>query len=122
MKAVIDSNIIIDLFNGIKLAEDEINKYDTPIISVITWIEVLVGAQNESEKAAIQQFLKKFIIAEIDTIIGLEACKIRQENRIKLPDAIIEATARVNNTILVTRNIKDFDGNSPYIHIPYSLN
>jgi predicted nucleic acid-binding protein len=34
--------------------------------------------------------------------------EIRQANRIKLPDAIIAATALQNSAILVTRNTKDF--------------
>jgi hypothetical protein len=34
---------------------------------------------------------------------------IRQEKRIKLPDAIIAATAIEYSSILVTRNTKDFN-------------
>ncbi len=34
--------------------------------------------------------------------------EIRKTNRIKLPDAIIYATALVNNLTLITRNTSDF--------------
>ncbi len=39
----------------------------------------------------------------VDTCIQL-----RKNNKIKLPDAIIAATALVNNLVLISRNIADF--------------
>lgn len=122
MRAVIDTNIIIDLLNGIEQAKEELAKYEYPIISIITWIEVFTGVHDEAERSVIHSFFDKFRIEEVDSTIGWEATKIRQSSRKKLPDAIIEATAKVNETILVTRNTKDFDGNLPYIHVPYNLN
>src|SRR5262245_646148 len=41
--------------------------------------------------------------------------------RSQLPDAIIWATARRKNTLLVTRNIKDFPESEPDIRLPYRL-
>ena len=34
--------------------------------------------------------------------------EIRKQAKIKLPDAIIAASALVNNAVLVTANVKDF--------------
>jgi len=48
--------------------------------------------------------------------------KARNTLRVKLPDAIILATARQNKAILVTRNSKDFSKNNQKdIVIPYKL-
>ena len=44
---------------------------------------------------------------------------IRKKTRLKLPDAIILATARVHGLLLVTRNHRDFPKREPDIRIPY---
>ena len=40
--------------------------------------------------------------------IKLKTGEIRKKNKIKLPDAIIAATALVNDLTLLSRNTKDF--------------
>lgn len=47
-------------------------------------------------------------LAVDDTVVE-QTISIRKKRKIHLPDAIIAATATLNNYILVTRNIKDFD-------------
>lgn len=44
----------------------------------------------------------------IDTDIAQQTIKLRQKYRIKTPDAIIAATAIVNNSELWTANTSDF--------------
>ncbi|HET9505789.1 MAG TPA: type II toxin-antitoxin system VapC family toxin [Hymenobacter sp.] len=44
----------------------------------------------------------------LDANIVRETIAIRRQRKIKLPDAIIAATALVHNHILVTRNTADF--------------
>ena len=46
MKAVFDTNILIDYLNGIEAARTELNQYSIRQISVISFIEVLVGAKS----------------------------------------------------------------------------
>jgi predicted nucleic acid-binding protein len=41
--------------------------------------------------------------------IILKAIENRKAHKTKLPDAIIAATALVNELIIITRNTKDFD-------------
>lgn len=36
-------------------------------------------------------------------------------------DALIYATARVHDAVLVTRNTRDFPPGTPGIHVPYTL-
>jgi predicted nucleic acid-binding protein len=52
--------------------------------------------------------LEVFSVLFIDQKIADMAIEIRKKQRIKLPDAIIAATAKVLNLCLVTRNIDDF--------------
>ncbi|CAN0605514.1 unnamed protein product, partial [Ectocarpus sp. 12 AP-2014] len=46
---------------------------------------------------------------------------VRVKNKVKLPDAIIWATAKYKNSLLITRNIKDFSMQSADIKIPYYI-
>ena len=49
-----------------------------------------------------------FEVQFVDQDVAEKVIEIRKQNRIRLPDAIIAATAAVDNLCLVTRNIEDF--------------
>jgi predicted nucleic acid-binding protein len=44
VKALLDTNILIDFLRGVHVARDELNRYSDKAISVITWMEVMAGA------------------------------------------------------------------------------
>ncbi len=50
-----------------------------------------------------------------------EAAKLQRDRRLKLPDAIVLATARVTGRALATRNTKDFRDGEPGVVVPYRL-
>jgi len=56
-----------------------------------------------------QNFIDLAEILPLTTNIKDTAIEIRQKYNLKLGDAIIAATALCNDSILVTRNTKDFD-------------
>ena len=120
MRALFDSNILIDYLNGIAAAKAELARYESPAISVITWIEVLVGAAPAAE-AATRGFLSGFEKIEVTDSISEKAVAIRRDLGLRIPDAIILATAQAENLLLVTRNSKDFPSASPGVRIPYRL-
>ena len=121
MKAVFDSNILIDYLRGIEAAKKEITLYDHPCISMISWMEVLIGSSNDREEKVIRTFLERFHLLEVTKQVSELAVTIRKQNKIRLPDAIIWATAKHHQALLITRNIKDFPDNSPEIRVPYSV-
>lgn len=82
-------------------------------------MEILVGISPGKEEKQVRSFLKKFKIVMINEQISETAIVIRRSKKIKLPDAIIWATAIVQNSILITRNTKDFSSSEPSITIPY---
>lgn len=43
VKALLDTNILIDFLNGVPQARDEIARYRRTAISIITWMEVMAG-------------------------------------------------------------------------------
>ena len=120
VKALFDTNILIDYLNGIAEAKDELERYGDPAISVITWMEVMVGTTPET-RAGTETFLAGFNLMALDKSVAERSVIIRQSKRIKLPDAIVWATAQVNNCILVTRNTKDMPANEPGVRIPYTI-
>jgi predicted nucleic acid-binding protein len=63
--------------------------------------------------------LRAFEVLELDATVSAEAILIRKNSRLKLPDAIILATARVHGLLLVTRNHRDFPRREPNVRIPY---
>ena len=121
MKAVFDTNILIDYLNGIEAAKAELALYRIRQISIITFIEVMVGAKDLSEEKVIRGFLSTFEMVELSAEIAKEAILIRKELRLKVPDSIVYATARSQGCLLVSRNNKDLKPEWPDIRVPYTL-
>ncbi len=120
MIAVFDTNIVIDALNGVVKADDEYSRYERVLISRVTWMEVLIGV--EGDDSDIRDFLEThFEIIPLDLAVADIAIQLRRQHRLRLPDAIIWATARVNDAVLVTRNTKDFNPEWDGIHLPYTL-
>ncbi len=120
MDAVFDTNIIIDALNGIDEANVEYGRYERVFISRITWMEVLVGAQDDD--AELRDFLEtNFQIVPLDLAVANTAVQIRRAHHIRLPDAIIWATAQAKEVMLVTRNTKDFDPNWEGVRLHYTI-
>jgi hypothetical protein len=118
--AVFDTNIVIDALNGLSEADSEYNLYEQVIISRITWMEILVGEKGDDQQT--RSFLENlFEIAPIDVNVSDLAIQLRRQYRIRLPDAIIWATAKAYNATLVTRNTKDFDAQWDGVRIPYEI-
>jgi predicted nucleic acid-binding protein len=82
-----------------------------PSISAITEIELLCWkAANEEDLAVLTNFIEDSVIFELEKDIKLKTVDLRKNYKIKLPDAIIAATAIEHNLTLLTRNISDFTG------------
>ena len=109
---LIDSNSIIDFCNG-KLPENGRNFMMrlNPEISIITNIELFATKNISQEEYGL---LEKFVAFSVSHDVNKElidiTIKIRQYYKIKLPDAIIAATAIIHNLTLISRNSKDFNG------------
>ncbi len=120
VKALFDTNILIDHLNAVAEARMELDRYEEKAVSIITWMEILIGAAPDVEIPT-RGFLSSFHVFGLDEKIAENAVRLRRDHRIKLPDAIIWATAQTYSMILVTRNIKDFPPDDPGVRMPYSL-
>ena len=114
-----DTSIIIDALARRPQALAELRRAQRPWISRVTWIEVLAGvptpARDETER-----YLSHYSIRELSPEIARRAADLCFYKRsLRLPDAVIFASAQEHGAILVTRNIKDFPAKMPGIRIPY---
>ena len=121
MKALLDTNILIDYLKGFAPAKREVELYQTVLISVVTRIEILVGARDEDEERKLKIFLSRFETIGVDCDTGGLAAAIRRQKRIAIPDAVILATAHAEGALLVTRNTKDFPADDPGVRVPYTM-
>jgi predicted nucleic acid-binding protein len=120
VNAVFDTNIVIDALNGVPEADAEFGRYERVFISRVTWLEVLVGAQDDD--AQLSDFMEThFEIVTLDLAVAETAVQLRRSNHLRLPDAIIWATAQTQKAVLVTRNTKDFNPEWEGIRVPYKI-
>jgi len=108
---LIDSNVIVDFFddtlpvNG----KDLLNNID-PIISIVTFIEIFSKKSLSAQEInKLNEFSEFATIYDVDRNIALITIDLRTQCNIKLPDAIIAATAVFYELILITRNVSDFN-------------
>lgn len=80
-----------------------------PCISAITEIELLCWkTDNSNDLNTLHNFISDALVIELEKPIKLKTAEIRKLLKVKLPDAIIAATALVYDLTLITRNTKDF--------------
>ncbi|EPO4111371.1 type II toxin-antitoxin system VapC family toxin [Enterobacter cloacae] len=119
--AVFDTNILIDLFNNRVEAADAIDHAASHrAISLITWMEVMVGARRHGHEAKTAAVMGAFEIIDVSRDIAERSVLLREKHGMKLPDAIILATAQSRKCPLISRNTKDFAGIDEVV-TPYQL-
>jgi predicted nucleic acid-binding protein len=101
---VLDTNIVIYLLAGRTL---------TPLpsgdhyISVITEIELFASPNLDARaEAAIHAFLQSVNLVDLDGAVRQEAIRLRRSHNLRLPDAVIAASAITTNSELITNDLK----------------
>jgi predicted nucleic acid-binding protein len=106
---LIDTNIIIYLTQRRLKISDFAKKGGNLYISSISYIETLgYSFQNQNEEKEVTEFCEMFERVFLTKEVEEQTILIRKSNKIKLPDAIIAATAMVYSLTLVTHNTNDF--------------
>ena len=80
MKALFDTNILIDFLQGRAAAREEFDRYDDLAISVVTWMEVMVGA-TEATSVPTRAFLSGFDTIALDGAVAETAVDLRRLHR-----------------------------------------
>jgi len=109
-----DTNVLIYYMNG-SFSETELETVDAMLeesfdLSIISKLEFLGwrGHTPESVVSA-QAFIAAATIIQLDDTIANKVIELKRMFPIRLPDAIIAASAIVTNAILITRNTRDFN-------------
>ncbi len=110
---LLDTNIAIYLLDG-ALPPHALAKVQSMLVSecnlsIISKIEML-GWQfpDTHKKQEAESFTLAANVYRLTDSIADQTILLRQANKIKLGDAVIAATALLNNFTLITRNIADF--------------
>jgi len=106
---IIDSNIIIYSANPAFQYLDSLVTDPHNVVSLITLVET-IGYQSlkPSDEIYFDGIFNILRIIEVDRVIVNKAIEIRQQQRIKLGDSIVAATALVHGFEVYTRNVADF--------------
>jgi predicted nucleic acid-binding protein len=106
-KHVLDSNIIIDVGKGLPEAlalRDTLNDAER-YISVISRMEALsFPGISPEEEMHIRHFLDELTVIPLDDSIEQGAIRLRRATKLKLPDAIIAATALSLGADIISRD------------------
>jgi predicted nucleic acid-binding protein len=109
---LLDSNVIIGYLAGnIPVPGMEVVSgiVDAGIhISVISQMEVLRFNDTPENEQILVDFVNAAVIHPLSDPVVHRTIALCKQRRIKLPDAIIAATALTENFVLVTRDIDDF--------------
>lgn len=111
MKYLVDTDILIDVSKGNLKAVEYLETLEDISISVITAMEIIVGARNRKEIERIEEFLKAFNKISINEAIAsldYELLKKHSRKGLTIADSLIAATAKANKITIVTRNVKHF--------------
>jgi tRNA(fMet)-specific endonuclease VapC len=109
-----DTNILIEFYKNNTAIIQELRQMGTQnlAISVITKAELYYGAVNKNELKRIQKHLDLLQNIPIDRPISEQFIQFMANyslsHKLTIPDALIAATALVNDLELYTLNIKDF--------------
>ncbi|MBY0577033.1 MAG: type II toxin-antitoxin system VapC family toxin [Gallionellaceae bacterium] len=100
---LLDTNAIIYLINGRLASPLPEGKYS---ISIITEIELLSfpGLPDE-EELRIRDLLRALGLIQLSDVVRDQTIQLRRKSRLKLPDAIIAASALTQQAILLTNDL-----------------
>lgn len=112
-KYLIDTNAVIEFLGAALPASgsswlQEIVGQNQHHLSVINQIELLGFSAPRDEMEVLADFVDMTSVLPLSEVVVQKTIELRKNYKIKLPDAIIAATALAYNLTLITRNILDF--------------
>jgi predicted nucleic acid-binding protein len=113
MGYLLDTNAVINYLDasfplsGMQLLNTIVD--DEPMISIVTKMETLgYNFTSVEEQTTMETFINGSTVLDLNNDIVNKTIAIRKSKKMKLPDAIVAATALVYDLTLITRNTADF--------------
>lgn len=102
MNYLIDTNILIDIHAGRMSLDAKEGHYAYSIISeieLLSWTAIKPLQEQE-----LRYLLSHLHRVELDALVREAAIRLRRQHRLKLPDAVIAASAIVHDAVLLTND------------------
>jgi len=112
---ILESTVLVDLSRQDELARvyvDVERKAGVVKVSIVSNMELIIGCRNKAEVQKTEKFLADYDVLDVTPLIGRKAYELisrfSKSHGLVIPDALIAATALVENAVLVTLNIRHF--------------
>ncbi|MBN2655449.1 MAG: type II toxin-antitoxin system VapC family toxin [Spirochaetales bacterium] len=115
MRYLLDTNAVVYCLEGVFPLFEKISFEDELFLSFISRIELYCGKNNEDQEFSIRRFVSDLVEFETDGDITERTIFVRKKYGLKIPDAIIVATAIEKGLTLVTadkeilKKVKDIE-------------
>ncbi|MBS1640601.1 MAG: type II toxin-antitoxin system VapC family toxin [Bacteroidetes bacterium] len=108
IKYLLDTNAIISLLSGNNHLNKKLNESDWVGVSIISQLEFLSYTKlSEKDKQLFYTFIERVEVVNLnnnDVLLTEHIISIRKNNKLKIPDAIIAASAITYNCLLITND------------------
>ena len=113
MPYLVDTDVLIDVSRNNQAAIEFLDQLNEPwSLSIITALELVVGARDKNEVSQIDQLVESFSAIPLTEKIGKSAYSLltqfAKSHGLRVFDSLIAATALEESLTLVTRNKKHF--------------
>jgi tRNA(fMet)-specific endonuclease VapC len=114
MPYLVDTDVLIDVSRNNEAAIRFLEQLeDSWSVSIITALELIVGARNKEEVSEIDQLVASYSPIPLTTEIGNSAYSLLRQfaksHGLRVFDSLIAATALEEDLMLVSRNKKHFE-------------
>lgn len=113
MPYLVDTDVLVDVSRKNEAAIDFLDQLDDPwSISIITALELIVGARNKKEVTQIDQLVAVYSAIPLTTEIGTSSYGLLRQfaksHGLRVFDSLIAATAIEESLKLLSKNKKHF--------------
>lgn len=112
---LIDTDILIDITNNDETAKQRLTAESQNYIlcvSAVTLMELIIGCRNKAEQQALNKFMTQFEVKPLTESISAQTIELVEtyalSHGLLIPDALIGATALVNEIGLLSKNQRDY--------------
>ena len=113
MSYLVDTDVLVDVSRNNQAAIDFLDQLeDSWVMSIITALELIVGARNKKEVSQIDQLVAVYSAIPLTTEIGNSSYGLLRQfaksHGLRVFDSLIAATAIEENLTLLSKNKKHF--------------